>query len=170
MIPFLGRELKVEERPTPFSHLRLREKEETLFIDVPAATPSGKRPQLMREAILGWLKSQARTVVSEKVTRIANSLGLRIGRIALKETRTRWGSCSTRGNLNFNWRLVLAPPWVIEYLVHHELAHLQEMNHSDRFWDLVKSRCPEFRNHEAWLKARERSLLDWDLQIPIGPI
>lgn len=75
-----------------------------------------------------------------------------LGTVRLKELKSRWGSCSIRRNLNFNWKLVLAPPEVLDYVVVHELCHLKEMNHSSRFWDLVEAYCPDYRECRAWLK------------------
>tara|TARA_Y100000034_G_scaffold119147_1_gene160616 strand:+ start:1468 stop:2055 length:588 start_codon:yes stop_codon:yes gene_type:complete len=75
-----------------------------------------------------------------------------INKIFIKGQKTRWGSCSANGNLNFNWRLAMAPPEVIEYVVIHELCHRIEMNHSKNFWKLVQEKCPEFKKHKAWLK------------------
>jgi hypothetical protein len=75
--------------------------------------------------------------------------------------RTRWGGCSSRQNLSFNWRLVMAPPAVLDYLAVHELAHLAEPNHSMKFWLIVRSHCPEFQRHKRWLRDNE-----WRLNIP----
>jgi predicted metal-dependent hydrolase len=71
----------------------------------------------------------------------------------LRDTSSRWGSCSAKGALNFSWRLILAPPFVLDYLAAHETAHLRHHDHSDRFWALTKSLCPEMERAEAWLKA-----------------
>jgi len=82
--------------------------------------------------------------------------GAKVGRtpisITLKDTSSRWGSCSARGALNFSWRLILAPPFVLDYLVAHEMAHLRHHNHSEEFWQLTKSLCPATAKAEAWLK------------------
>ncbi|WP_163364112.1 M48 family metallopeptidase, partial [Klebsiella aerogenes] len=81
----------------------------------------------------------------------AAALGERPRRITLRDTRSRWGSCTASGELNFSWRLVMAPPMVLDYLVAHEMAHLREMNHSQRFWRLVAGVCPHMDAAEAWL-------------------
>ena len=94
----------------------------------------------------------ARARVTEVAEREAAVLGVTYGRIAIRDQRTRWGSCSTRGTLSFNWRLVLAPAAVLEYVVVHELCHLREPNHSPRFWALLQSRVPAWRAHAAWLR------------------
>ena len=78
-----------------------------------------------------------------------------INKVFIKGQKTRWGSCSSAGNLNFNWRLAMAPTEVIEYVIIHELCHRIEMNHSKEFWRLVQEKCPEFRRHKAWLKRNQ---------------
>jgi hypothetical protein len=79
-------------------------------------------------------------------------------RITIRDTRSRWGSCSSEGNISFSWRLVLAPEAVVDYVVAHEVAHLAEMNHGPRFWKLVRTLCPDPQTPRLWLK-RHRSLL-----------
>jgi predicted metal-dependent hydrolase len=84
-----------------------------------------------------------------------------INNIFIKSQKTRWGSCSNRGNLNFNWKLSMAPPEVIEYVVIHELCHRLEMNHSSKFWAYVKKMCPDYKNHKNWLKKNHFRLTIW---------
>ena len=80
-------------------------------------------------------------------------------RITIRDQKTRWGSCSARGTLSFNWRLMLAPPAVLDYVVVHELCHLTHMNHSPAFWALVESVCPDYRIHRKWLKEHGQELI-----------
>jgi hypothetical protein len=89
----------------------------------------------------------------------AAELGVEVNRIQIRDQRTRWGSCSPAGNLSFNWRLVLAPFEVLDYVVVHEVCHLREANHSRRFWRLVESRRPEWREQKAWLNEHGAELL-----------
>ena len=76
----------------------------------------------------------------------------------MRDTRTRWGSCSAKGALSFSWRLVMAPPFVLDYLAAHEVAHLKEMNHSPRFWRVVHDLCPHTADAENWLKRHGSEL------------
>ena len=80
------------------------------------------------------------------------------GRITIREQRTRWGSCSSKGNLNFNWKLIMAPKEALTYVVIHELCHLNNFNHSDRFWADVKARMPDYEIWKKWLKANGKEL------------
>jgi len=89
----------------------------------------------------------------------AAALGVRYRRIAVRDQRTRWGSCSPSGTLSFNWRLALAPLEVLDYVVVHELCHLREPSHSRRFWRLVESRRPDWRERRAWLREHGPELL-----------
>lgn len=88
----------------------------------------------------------------------ANILGVTYGRIRIAEQKTRWGSCSSRGTLSFNWKLMLAPMRVLDYVVVHELCHLIEMNHSPRFWALLESIMPEYKEYRKWLKENGNTL------------
>ena len=88
----------------------------------------------------------------------AAALGVRARRITLRDQKSRWGSCTSDGNLSFSWRLVLAPPIVLDYVAAHEVAHLSEMNHGPRFWRLVEDVCPRFREAEQWLRTEGKAL------------
>lgn len=100
----------------------------------------------------GFCKVQARAVLMSASQNYADKLGVSFGRITLRDTRSRWGSCSHEGNLMFSWRLVLAPAEVIDYVAAHEVSHLLEMNHSDAYWRIVQGICPNYRQHRDWLR------------------
>ena len=82
----------------------------------------------------------------------ARKMGVTYGRISIREQKTRWGSCSSVGNLNYNWKLVLMPPGVLDYVVVHELAHRREMNHSAAFWKVVATWMPDYKKYRKWLR------------------
>lgn len=88
----------------------------------------------------------------------APQLGVTFGRVSVKDQKSLWGSCSRAGNLNFSWRLTLAPPEVLDYVVVHELAHRLEMNHSPRFWAHVARLCPDYKKHRKWLRLNGEAL------------
>lgn len=106
----------------------------------------------LRQHLLAWYRREAQRIIPDRVAALASALGYRYGRITIRDQRTRWGSCSARGNLNFNWRLVMAPPEVLDYVSLHELCHLQELNHSPRFWRLVGRVCPQYQTYRLWLR------------------
>ncbi|HND48386.1 MAG TPA: SprT family zinc-dependent metalloprotease [Anaerolineales bacterium] len=103
-------------------------------------------------AFTKWYKTQALTIFTERVNHYANLHGLIPKEVKVNSAKTRWGSCTSAGTLNFTWRLVMAPLEVIDYVVLHELAHLKVKNHSPRFWKLVESLCPDFKHHRKWLR------------------
>lgn len=114
-------------------------------------TPSEKR----LEAIY---RNAAREYFPKRVSHYAHMLGVTYGKISIRDQKTRWGSCSSEGNLSFNWRLILAPPDVLDYVVIHELCHRKEMNHSKDFWALVESLMPDYKECRKWLKKNGRNL------------
>jgi len=101
--------------------------------------------------VLDFLKAEARRELSDAAMRYAARLGVTITRITIKDTRSRWGSCSARGALAFSWRIIMAPPHVLDYLAAHEVAHRVEMNHSARYWAVVAGCCPHWQEAESWL-------------------
>jgi predicted metal-dependent hydrolase len=108
--------------------------------------------------LTSWYKQQARKVISERVYYYAKMAGLNFRTIHLTSAQTRWGSCSSEKNLNFNWKLIMAPLPVIDYVVAHELAHLTQMNHSKDFWETVRKMYPLYREHRTWIKRYGHTL------------
>ena len=100
------------------------------------------------------LADEAARDIPERVRHFAPVIGVQYGRITIRNQKSKWGSCSSKGNLNFNCLLMLAPPSVRDYVVVHELCHLVELNHSKRFWALVAKVLPEYRKEEQWLKTQ----------------
>ena len=103
-------------------------------------------------------RQKASQIFHERTDYWSRQMGVRYNQIRIKDQRTLWGSCSRDGNLNFNWRVIMAPPEVLDYLVIHELAHLLEMNHSRRFWAHVGLWCPEHHVQRRWLRENSREL------------
>ncbi len=98
-----------------------------------------------------WYRKKAREIFAKRVECFLPYIGKKVNRIAIRGQHTRWGSCSSKGNLNFNWRLLLAPPEIIDYVVVHELCHLLHMNHSKDFWNSVENILPDYRQRKLWL-------------------
>ena len=131
---------------------------ETHRAKVLAEYTQGQEAPLGEEEIL-TLAEQMRQRLPEKLNRHAASMGVTFGRVTIRCQQTRWGSCSSRGNLNFNCLLMLAPEEVLDYVVVHELAHRKQMNHSALFWQEVDRECPDYKKSLRWLKDRGGALL-----------
>lgn len=111
----------------------------------------GGLPEHASRRVLDWLKREARKRIEERVEEYALQLGVKPRRITIRDTSSRWGSCSSTRCLSFSWRLILAPPFVLDYVVAHEVAHLREMNHYPRFWRLVDTMVPHVARAQTWL-------------------
>jgi hypothetical protein len=105
-----------------------------------------------------YLKREAKRDLEAASRQAAVALGAEVRRISVRDQSSRWGSCSSGGVLSYSWRLILAPPFVLDYLAAHEVAHLIEMNHSRRFWRLVERICPDMGRAKAWLDAHGADL------------
>lgn len=108
------------------------------------------------EALTAWLKEQAMQIITERVVLYADVMGVTPGTVKLSEAKARWGSCSTKNNLNFAWRLVMCPLSVIDYVVVHELSHITYKNHSPAFWARVKTVLPTYEDDQEWLKVNKK--------------
>lgn len=119
---------------------------------VKAHKASQPETRKLTEKELELLAKKAKVIFPQKVAYYAKRVGVTYGRITIRNQKTRWGSCSSQGNLNFNCLLMLAPEEVQDYVVVHELCHRKEMNHSKRFWDEVAKVMPDYKVHKKWLK------------------
>jgi hypothetical protein len=140
-VPYLGESLRVVAQA---GRRRVHRKGNDLL--VPAA--SGER----RAALERWYRSAARGEIASRLDRACAESGKAYTRLTIRGQRTRWASCSPTGAMSFNWRLMLAPVAVLDYVVWHEVCHLEVMDHSPRFWALLARRCPDYREHARWLR------------------
>ena len=122
---------------------------------------AGEASHLVRRC-RDWLKVQAKKDLMAASAAHAEAMGVSFRKVAVRDQTTRWGSCSTTGQLSYSWRLILAPPFVLDYVAAHEVAHLKHMNHGARFWALVKRHCPDFNRARAWMRANGRQLHSYD--------
>jgi predicted metal-dependent hydrolase len=118
---------------------------------------SGEREHFPRR-VEDALKKIAKQRISALVVKYSARAGRRVSRVTVRDTRSRWGSCSSTGNLSFSWRLIFAPRAVLEYVVAHEVAHLRVMNHSDKFWATVEAICPGYVPAKEWLRLHGKDL------------
>lgn len=116
----------------------------------PVPSPGENRP--LSDFRRSYYMESARKIFKRKTAAYAQKMSVTYGRITIREQKTRWGSCSSKGNLNFNWKLVLLAPELLDYVVVHELAHRREMNHSKNFWKIVEAELPDYRERRRRLK------------------
>ncbi len=142
-IPILGEDHMIEHRP---------DARRGVWLEDGRVCVSGDIDYLPRR-LLDWLKKEAKARLSELAQEKAGELGVKVGRISVRDTTSRWGSCAHDGSLNFSWRMILAPVFVFEFIVAHEVAHIVERNHGPRFHALVQELTPHEERAEAWLNA-----------------
>jgi predicted metal-dependent hydrolase len=160
-LPLRGVEHRIAHRP---------EARGTVWIEsgtdsVPLLCVAGDAPHVDRR-VSDYLAREARRDLETASRRAATALGVAVKRVSVRDQSSRWGSCSTTGMLSYSWRLILAPPFVLDYLAVHEVAHLVEMNHSPRFWRLVHWHCPDAHRAKAWLDAHGADLHRYGLSAP----
>lgn len=122
--------------------------------------PAAARASEIYRKLVQLYRELARQAIWERVEFFKTQLNVEYNQIRIKEQKSRWGSCSKKGNLNFNWKLVMAPPDIIDYIVVHEICHLIHMNHSRDFWKCVEGLMPDYRNRRLWLKRH-----GWELYL-----
>ncbi|HAE03836.1 MAG TPA: hypothetical protein DCL95_15005 [Rhodospirillaceae bacterium] len=141
IFPFRGQDLKIDHRPDARG---------TVFIEGDRLIVSGGAEHLSRR-VTDFCKKEAKAAIKPLAGHMAAELGRKPNRITVRDQRTRWGSCAANGDLSFSWRLVLAPPDILDYVVAHEVAHLVHMNHSAAFWKTVAQLYPDWDRARNWL-------------------
>ena len=150
--PYLGEQLALSvrvERGRKRPHVA--RSGATLVVRIPHETA-------LRDALERWYRREARREIGARLDTAATRAGTPYTTLSIRGQRTRWASCSSSGAMSFNWRLLLAPEAILEYVIEHEVAHLSVHDHSDRFWKLLESRCPDYREHERWLRLNGQTL------------
>jgi len=140
--PYLGRDYRIEIAETASGDVEFSRG----FV-VPAAHQA-KRRKVLRD----WYVARAKEKILPRVAQRARELGVQFGAARIVDNRYRWGSCTVKDNVSFNWRLIKAPMFVIDYVIVHELAHLLESNHTPRFWSIIRANTPAMEKARAWLK------------------
>ncbi|HWD64931.1 MAG TPA: SprT family zinc-dependent metalloprotease [Solirubrobacteraceae bacterium] len=146
-VPYLDQVLSLVSQP---GRLRVHRRGDTLLVP----DGDGAKPAIER-----WYRRTAREEIAERLDRACEVTGTLYTGLTIRGQRTRWASCSRTGAMSFNWRLLLAPEPVLDYVVWHEVCHLQVMDHSPRFWRLVARYCPDHRRHSAWLRRHGATLV-----------
>ena len=150
-LPLRGVDHRIEHRPGARGTVWIEGVEQRILC------VAGEAPHVARR-IKDFLKREAKADLEVASRHAAAQLGVAVKRVSIRDQSSRWGSCSTTGVLSYSWRLILAPPFVLEYLAAHEVAHLIEMNHSRRFWRLVERICPHLTRAKTWLDVNGTSL------------
>ncbi|HEV2786435.1 MAG TPA: SprT family zinc-dependent metalloprotease, partial [Solirubrobacteraceae bacterium] len=145
---YLGTALQL--RPEP-QRSRVHRRGQTLLVPADA--------EQVAEAIERWYRRAAAKEIAPRLDAAVRALGAAYTSLSIRGQRTRWGSCSTGGAMSFNWRLLLAPEPVLDYVVWHEACHLRVMDHSSRFWALLRQHCPDFQEHRRWLRLQGSTLV-----------
>lgn len=137
---------------------RVRGVSEACLIDGEPVLLIGGAPEHLGRRVVDYLKKQAKADLERAVARHTTDLDRQAVSIQVKDTKSRWGSCSAGGRLSFSWRIVMAPDYVLDYLAAHEVAHLKEMNHGPHFWTLCRTLCPRTDEAKSWLKKNGSAL------------
>jgi predicted metal-dependent hydrolase len=138
-VPYLGRDLRLVPQP---GRERVHRRGDELLVPKRDAAAALER----------WYRRQARVEIAPRLDAATARAGTSYAGLTIRGQKTRWASCSTTGHMSFNWRLLLAPEAVLDYVVEHEVCHLERMDHSPRFWALLESRVPDWREHARWLR------------------
>jgi predicted metal-dependent hydrolase len=159
-VPYLGEALRLAVRVEPG---RQREHVARRGDEVRVGLPADSGMLLasdgvLRDALERWYRRRARAEVAPRLDAACARAGTAYTRLQIRGQRTRWASCSSNGAMSFNWRLLLAPAEILDYVVEHEVAHLEVLDHSPRFWRLLASRCRDWEEHEAWLRRHGHAL------------
>ncbi len=158
MVVYLGHEygLKAIDKVKAKGKVRFQELE--FEVEVNPKWTLEEREAEIREGLAEWYKHEAFRILKERTLHYSRILGSYPDNIRVKQQKSIWGSCSNKGNINFNWKLIMAPIAVLDYVVVHELCHLKQRNHSRDFWDLVEGLMPDYRVRRKWLKDNGRTL------------
>src|SRR4051794_5087129 len=148
-VPYLGLTLPLRVHVEPWrTRAGVSRRNGTLHVGV--VEPG---TEASRDALVAWYRRRARTEIAERLDWATLRVGSTYTKLQIRDPSTRWASCSSSGAMSFSWRLLLAPEQVLAYVVEHEVAHLDVMDHSKSFWTLLESRCPDYREHERWLRT-----------------
>ncbi len=153
VVPFVGQSLTLRLSVGPSGRVTPRPALGELHVRVP-----DERRETVAAALERWYRRQAREIFTERLDRVVARNGTSYARVAVRDQKTRWGSCSTSGTISFNWRLLLAPESVLDYVVEHEAAHIEVRDHSPRFWALLDERVPDWRQSRDWLRTHGATL------------
>ena len=155
---YLGKEYTLEIVEKDSGQVEVLMQEDTMAVYISQRMSEESRKQAIKEALVKWYRQRFAEVVKDRIKKYSLQLKVAPCKVVIKDQKTRWGSCSKKGNINLNWRLIMAPIDIIDYVVVHELCHLKVMNHSKDFWNLVESILPNYHESRKWLKVNGNRL------------
>ena len=151
-LPYLGRSVLMTVHPTDDDEVAIRFHHWQFDVDVPTSLMGGERQTRVRAAVEAWYRERAAVKLPPRVERIGSLLGVRPTAVLIRSQRKRWASCAPDGTLRFNWRAIMAPPALLDYVVAHELAHLRVRGHTPEYWAIVAQAVPDYRLRRARLR------------------
>lgn len=155
-IPILGRTYKVSHFETSKEKVQLHDDGKLVVF-----CSLNNKIRTLKQFLIDFLLLEIEPIINN----LCNKMNLQVSRIRISDTKSSWGSCSSKKILSFNWRLVFVPPKILFYVIVHEVCHLIEMNHSNRFWQLVSNLCPNYQQDKLWLKNNTLRLQHYDLNL-----
>ncbi len=155
---YIGRRYRIKLNKKDMKGAEVSLYQGMFMIDVNKDLSEKQRKAAIKEELISWYRKKAEERINERVNKYKEQIGVEPNSVKIKKQKKRWGSCSSLDNLNFNWKIIMAPMSVIDYLVVHELAHLKHPNHSRNFWDLVGSIIPNYKEKKEWLKINGNAL------------
>ncbi|MDF2892841.1 MAG: family peptidase [Clostridia bacterium] len=149
-------EVKLISYPGKTNQIIFRDNKFNVYIN--NKLQGGRATQEAAQHLKSWMTERAEEVIKKRTHEYSNLIDVSYNTIRIKDTKTRWGSCSSKGNLNFNFRILMAPEQVMDYIIVHELCHLKHMNHSKEFWNTVAQYMPQYEKQKEWLKVNGMKL------------
>ena len=157
-MPYLGRSVQMDINASSNTELAVRFHHWRFEIDVPTTLVGDARADAIRADLESWYRERAALKLPERVERVSRLSGVIPGQVLIRDQRTRWASCAPEGTLRFNWRVIMAPPAIIDYIVAHELAHMRVQGHTADYWALVSQMIPDYRLRRSQLRDMGPSL------------
>ena len=151
---YFGEKVFLEVSPSSKKRPSIKIREDKMIICIYEKVSKKEGVEMVKKAIEKFYRKKAEEVIHDRLQFFSEQYDFKYNNVVLKNQKTRWGSCSSSKNLNFNWRLIMAPIEVIDYIVVHELCHLKQMNHSLKFWKLIEKIIPDYKKSKKWLKEK----------------